>query len=86
MNAVATMTPPRRERSTPHQRLYVRTLMQQLSLDTSRTTLLHRRHFEAANLVPPENGCPVDDFLCALAKAEISALISVLKAEVSDDA
>lgn len=72
-------------RATPHQRLYVRTLMQQLELDVSYFTLMHRRFFEAAGLPAPELDSRVDAALCALSSAQASALITALKKEVPDE-
>lgn len=70
--------------STPHQRLHIRTLMQQLDLDTRHMTGLHRRFFKAAALPQPEPNAHIDAVLCALKKHEASALIGALKAEVDD--
>lgn len=71
--------------STPHQRLYARTLMRQLELDTQRISLMHRRVFEAANLTVPASGDDVDAVLCALTAAQISTLVSALKEEAGDE-
>lgn len=71
--------------ATPHQRLYVRTLMQRLELDVSYITLMHRRFFEAAGVPVPEQGSRVDAALCALSKMQAVALISALLKEVSDE-
>lgn len=65
--------------ATPHQRLYMRTLMDRLDLALDRITLLHRPIFEAAGLPAREPGRQVDAVLCELTKAEASALIEVLK-------
>lgn len=81
----AVVAPVRRMRSTPHQRLYARTLMRELDLDTARITLMHRGYFEAAEVAFPEAGTDVDAALCALTKAECSALVMALKAEARDD-
>ena len=71
--------------STPHQRLYIRTLMRQLELDTLRITLFLRRFWEAAKLPEPALGTELDAWLCSLTRAQASALVAALKAEVPDD-
>lgn len=71
--------------ATPHQRLYVRTLMEQLDLDVSYVTLMHGRFFVGARIPKPEQGSRIDAVLCALTWAQASALITVLKKEVPDD-
>ena len=70
--------------STPHQRLYIRTLMRQLDLDTRYVTAAHRRFFEAAGISPEPNS-GIDPVLCNLTKSKASALISALKKEVPDE-
>jgi hypothetical protein len=71
--------------STPHQRLYIRTLMQQLELDVLHMSGLHRRFFTAAKIEQPDPNSRIDAVLCALSKGQASALIDALKAEVSDE-
>ena len=71
---------------TPHQRLYIRTLMQQLELDTHRATLFHNRFWERARIPAPPLGIQLDPVLCELTKAQASALAAALKSEVPDDA
>lgn len=71
--------------STPHQRLYIRTLMQQLELDTLRVTPLHRRFFDAAKLTQPAADARIDAVLCALTRMQASNLIDALKPEVPRD-
>lgn len=71
--------------STPHQRLYIRTLMQQLELDTLRMTLFHRRFFEAAKLTQPAPDARIDAVLCGLTRLQASSLIEALKKEVPRD-
>ena len=68
--------------STPHQRLFIRTLMREAELDTFTITLMHRRHFEAASLPAPEPGARVEDVLGALTKGQASALAGALQKEV----
>lgn len=71
--------------STPHQRLYIRTLMRQLELDSSYMTMFHRRFFEAAQIECPDPNAHIEAVLCALTKTQASALATVLQAEVSDE-
>lgn len=85
MNAQAEFAPVRRMLATPHQRMYARTLMRQLDLDTRRLTLMHRGYFETAQVTFPGAGEDVDAALCALTKAECSALVMAMKAEVPSD-
>jgi len=69
----------------PHQRLYLRVLMQQLELDTLRLTLMHRRFFEDAKVQFPGAGTDVEHVLSSLSMADASALIRAMKAEVGDE-
>lgn len=71
--------------STPHQRLYARTMMRQLELDTQRFSAAHERFFLRAKLIRPERGGDVDAHLCAMTRTQISALLQALKAEVGDE-
>jgi hypothetical protein len=71
--------------STPHQRLYIRTSMQQLDLDTTHMTAFHRRFFEAAGLPQPDPDARIDAVLCALTKTQASALITALRKEIPRD-
>ena len=71
--------------STPHQRLYARTLMRQLDLDTRFFAAGHDRFFLQAKLIRPERGADVDAHLCGLTRSQISALLQALKAEVCDE-
>jgi hypothetical protein len=70
--------------STPHQRLYIRTLMTELDLDVQHMTADHRRFFTAASLNQPEPNARIDAVLCGLKKTQATALILALKAEVPD--
>ncbi len=85
MSAVPTMTTPRRSLSTPHQRLHTRTLMERLCLDAWQVQQNHQRFFTAAQIDFPGSGASMDVVLRGLSKVECRALVSVLKAEVSDD-
>ena len=71
--------------ATPHQRLYIRTLLRQLDLDVDYVTSLHTRFFKAAGIAVPDSGRRIDALLCALNKTQASALASALKAEVCDE-
>ncbi len=71
--------------ATSHQRLYVRTLLRQLELDTQVITTFHLRFFRDAGLPPPTPGDHIDPLLCALTKTRISALASAFKKEVPDE-
>jgi hypothetical protein len=71
--------------STPHQRLYIRCLCQQLDLDTRRVTLFHRRFWASAKLPEPPLGTDFDAYLCSLTKTEASRLAAVIKEEVPND-
>lgn len=75
----------RREPSTPHQRLYIRTLMQQLELDTRYMSAFHRRFFDRARIAQPSPNADIDSVLCAISKREASALAQALRDEVPDD-
>lgn len=84
-HAASAPAAPRRElvgQATPHQRLYARTLMRDLDLDTRAFTLAHDRFFRTAGLTPPLHGSDVDAGLCALDRKQISALLQALKNEV----
>lgn len=72
----------RRAPSTPHQRLYIRTLMTQLDLDTRYMSAFHRRFFAAAKLPEPAPNASIDAVLCGLSTREASALIAALVDEV----
>jgi hypothetical protein len=56
--------------STPHQRPYIRTLMDRVEIDSLFATLFHRRFFEAANLPAPTPGAKLDPTLEALTRAQ----------------
>ena len=71
-------------KATAQQRLYARTLMQRLELSTHRFGFQHRSAFKAAGLGEPPLDKDVDAHLCALSKAEASALIKVLRARLED--
>lgn len=71
--------------STPHQRLFIRTQMGRLELDTRRWTLFHRRLWTAAHLPEPGLGTDVDAHLCALTRTQASALIEVLRKEIGHE-
>lgn len=68
--------------STPHQRLFIRTMFGQLDLDTRYMGASHRRFFKAAKLPPPEANASIDAVLCGFTRAQASALIEVLRPEV----
>ena len=83
--AVASSFAPRKPGpASPHQRLYIRTLMQQLDLDVRYVTSAHLRFFRAAGLPEPEPGSNVDAVLCGLTTHSASALAGALKKEVPD--
>lgn len=71
--------------STPHQRLYVRTLMRDLGLATGRFTYQHRTPFKSAGLPEPVFDADIDAHLCALSRKQASALIDALKRQAGDD-
>jgi len=79
--------PYRSAPSTGRQRLYVRCLMIDVGLPTFEITLMHRRHFLAANLEfameGPDKlpGRRVDDVLTELTADQASALAKVLQKE-----
>jgi hypothetical protein len=77
--------PKRGAPSTPPQRSYIRTLMQQIELDSSYMTMFHRRFFEAAQIECPDPNAHIEAVLCALTKTQASALATVLEAEVDDE-
>lgn len=64
--------------STPHQRLYIRTLMRELELSTHRFTYQHRGPFADAGLPEPVFDGDIDAHLRTLTKVEASALIKSL--------
>jgi hypothetical protein len=68
--------------STPHQRLFIRTSMQQLDLDALYMTALHRRFFDAAHIPQPDANARLDSVLCGLTREQASALISALRKEI----
>ncbi len=68
--------------STPHQRLYIRTLMRGMELPTDTVTVMHRNRFKRAG-VPFNDGKPLDAELCALRKEQASALIKTLLKETN---
>lgn len=70
--------------STPHQRLYISSLLIQLELPVSWTNQQIGRYFELATLPAPAPDRKVDDVLEALTKQQASDLIRVLRAEVSE--
>lgn len=70
--------------STPRQRLYIRTMLQQLDLPTDYVTRLNCPTFRAANLEQPRLGRRVDEVLEALTKTQASMLIKALEKEVAD--
>lgn len=72
-------------KSTPHQRLYIRTTMQQLELDTARATLFHNRLWVAANIPAPALGTDLDAYLCELTQPQTRALVDALKKEIADE-
>lgn len=72
-------------RSTPHQRLCVRTMMQRLELDTARVTLYHNRLWVAAAIPAPALGTDLDAYLCGLTQPQTRALIDALKKEIPDE-
>lgn len=70
--------------STSRQRLYIRTMLQQLDLPTDYVTRLNCPTFRAANLEQPRLGRRVDEVLEALTNPQASALIKALEKEVAD--
>jgi hypothetical protein len=68
-----------RSPSTPHQRLYARTLKDQLGLSTIDVASAHNRHFKAAGLEPRGIGRRVDAVLVELTRGEIARLIESLR-------
>jgi len=72
--------PSFRGSSTSHQRLYIRTLLRDLSLPTDRITLQHRRVFEKAQLdADTHAGRVLDDVLTELSRSQACTLIDTLK-------
>ena len=71
--------------ATPHQRLYIRTLMTQLDLCTRFYGKAHDRFFMAAKLIRPRHGCEIDAALCELTRRQASELARVLHEEVGDE-
>jgi len=71
---------------TPHQRLYIRTLLAQLEIDTRRCTIIHRRFWLGAGLQEPALGTDLDAHLCTLTRVQASALVAELRKEVPDEA
>jgi hypothetical protein len=67
------------QRSTPHQRLHARTLMERLGLSTITVMGGHAEHFRAAGLDPRGIGRRIDVVLEELTRAEITRLIDVLR-------
>lgn len=65
--------------STPHQRLYARTLMEQRDLPTTWIGVHHGRFFRAAGLEPRSIGRRVDAVLEELTRAEIVRLCDALR-------
>ena len=65
---------------TPHQRLYMRTLMQRAELSTYRFSCMHRVPFKDAGLPEPPLDTDVDTHLRTLSMKDASALIDALKA------
>lgn len=72
-------------RATPHQRLFARTLMQQLDLDVRYVTSFHLRFFKTAGIAEPEPGEEIDTVLYGLTTHTANALIGALRKEVSDE-
>lgn len=70
--------------STPHQRLFIRTLLRQVELPTDFITLSHLHLFRSAGGVPePREGRGVDDVLTELTKTQASSLIQVLRSRAA---
>lgn len=65
--------------STPHQRLYARTLMDQLDLSTIVISARHHKYFRLAGLEPRGIGRRVDSVLADLTRAEILRLCETLR-------
>ena len=70
---------------TPRQRLYIRTLMDRVAIDSYFATLMHRRFFDGAGLTAPTPGAHLDGVLEALTCGQASALIGQLQNELSDE-
>lgn len=66
------------QRSTPHQRLHLRTLLSDAELPLDRVSVMHRPLFEKAG-VPWENGANLDGVLSSLSKPDISRLIDAAR-------
>ena len=63
--------------STPHQRLYARSLMHELDLSTREITTMHAPVLKSAGL-QARGGEDVDAWLCGLTKGQCSDLINAL--------
>jgi hypothetical protein len=68
-----------RSPSTPHQRLYARTLMEQAGVSTITIGDQHERYFRRAALEPRAAGRRIDCVLKELSRAEIARLIDALR-------
>lgn len=64
--------------STPHQRLYTRTLLRELELPVNQVTIMHRDLFAAAG-VDWRDGASMDATLEGLTRAQASRLIDKLR-------
>lgn len=70
--------------STPHQRLFARTLMQRAELPTHQVTVLHRDLFRRLG-IEWIDGESMDPRLESLTREQASALISALRNRIGDD-
>ncbi len=77
--------PLHQPRSTPIQRLYIRTMFGQLDLDTRNMSTFHRRFFTSAGVPQPAPNADLDGVLCTFTRDQANALIAVLKTEVPDE-
>ncbi len=70
--------------STPHQRLYARTLLREQELPVNKVTVMHRDLFARAG-IEWKDGADLDGTLCACTRAQISRLIDQLREDDGDE-
>lgn len=73
-----------RSPSTPHQRLYIRCLMQRIELDNQFITLQTLRYFDLAGIKRPREGARLDEALAELTKEHAQLLIGQLKKDADE--
>ena len=78
------ITRTRTNGSTPHQRLFARSLMNRLELPTHIVTVMHRDIFRSCS-IDWRDGQGMDELLETLTREQIGALIAVLQKRVGDD-